>query len=115
MKNINWNTVLGIGAILAIIIVALCIFLFTADNGYTGVDALKDQSVAFWVWVVIGIVVAGGSVYAIIASENKGWGTVGLTLALVIVAVMFLFNPFGRACTDKANGGVTAPNHTVTK
>lgn len=113
MKNINWNTILGIGAIVAIVIAALCIFLFTPDNGYTGVDALKDQSTAFWVWVIVGIVVAGISIYIIFASDKKGWGTVGLSLALVIVAVMFLFNPFGRACTDKANGGVTAPKHVT--
>lgn len=111
----NWNTILGIGAVAAMVIAAIFIFLLSKDDGYSGVQALKDQSTAFWVGVAISFAVAIYGIRVMIKSETSTWGTTSFTLGLLVVVVLLLFGPFGKACTDKANHGITSPTEQVGK
>ncbi len=111
----NWNVIGGIAAVAGIIIASILIFLFTSDDGYSGAQALKQQSAGFWIGIAVSFGVAILGLIVLIKSEKSAWGTTGFTLGLVIVIVLLLFGPFGRACTDKANAGITAPKHEVGK
>jgi hypothetical protein len=93
-----------------IFIAAVLIFLFTKTDGVSGVDVLKMEGTWFWAWVVIGIVGAGFFGYKSFKNEDNG-GSTGKTILFAILALVLLTSPFGKACTDKANAGVTAPHY----
>lgn len=97
-----------------IFIIAVIVFLSTKDcyQQYciTGWDVLKLQWPSFWVFAI------GGAILAIVCfaiawyTEKQG-GSTGKTILFVILALALLCGPWGKACTDKANGGVTAPGY----
>lgn len=108
----NWNVILGVAAIAILIIVGVSIYIFSGTNGYTGAQALKDQSPTFWVCVIIGFIMASIGVLVLVKSQSTAWGNTGFTIGVLILIAALIFGPFGRACTDKANHGVTAPPHS---
>jgi hypothetical protein len=105
-------------------IIAIVAFL-TSEECYanyclTGWQALKLQWPDFWLFAWGGLIL--GAVLIIVAYFNesgKGWlgkklrGSTELTIALVIIALLVMCGPWGKACTDRSNGGITAPGHKV--
>lgn len=95
-----------------IFVIAIVVFLSTKDcyQQYciTGWEVLKIQWPSFWVFAIGGIILA--IICAVIAFNNelKG-GSSGKTFLFVVLTLIFMCGPWGKACTDKANGGVTAP------
>lgn len=116
--NPAWLLLPGCAIILTIAVIA---FLFTKDGiapyqEITGWEALKLQWPSFWKWVIF--LTIAGIIFAWLgyANEVGAWpaarwpGNTGLTISLFIVSLACLFGPWGKACTDKTNGGVTAPS-----
>lgn len=97
-----------------IFIIAIIVFLTTKDcyQQYciTGWEALKLQWPSFWIWAIGGLVAAVILLLIARNTEQVG-GSSSKVMALVIVAAILLTAPWGKACTDKANGGVTAPGY----
>lgn len=119
-----------VGALItAIFIFAICEYLGTKDcyglmggpqTCLTGWQALALEWPSFWVWITICSII--GLAMIIIAVYNEtgsGWlgsklnGSSNLSLVLIILAVLLLTCPWGKACTDKSNAGITAPGHKV--
>lgn len=117
------------GLIAAIFIFAIWQFLDTKDcygliggpqTCLTGWEALKLQWPSFWTWVTICSIIGGVCVVVAIYNETGAGkigrslrGSTGLTIVLLILALLLFTCPWGRACTDKSNGGITAPGHKV--
>lgn len=97
-----------------IFIIAVVVFLSTKDcyQQYciTGWDVLKLQWPSFWVFALGGVILSVICFYLAYNNEQKA-GSTGKTIVLVILALLLLCGPWGKACTDKANGGVTAPGY----
>lgn len=110
--NINWVWL----AVPLIFIIAIVVFLFDKDcyNQFciTGWEVLKIQWPSFWTWVAIGTVLGIVFGYQAYVTEKRG-GSTGRVWLFAILAVLLLTGPWGKACTDKANGGVTAPGFKV--
>lgn len=112
------GTALLIGAGI-ILLVAVCVFLFTKDNAanpysVTGLEVLGNQNFSFWLFAIIFTVLAGVVIwvlnrYLINGGDSKPFGNWWILIAV------FLSIAWGKACTDKANDGVTAPGHTPTE
>lgn len=106
----------------AMFIFAITVFLKTEDcyKNYciTGWDVLKLEGASFWLFAIGGLIFGAGLSYLAYANES-GSGAIGrkmrgdtsLTIVLVILALGVICGPWGKACTDKGNGGVTAPNY----
>jgi len=116
-KDFTWlYLVIGVAIIL---IVAVAAYLFSKDECYTttdgvkhclsGIQALKLEWPAFWVFAIGGIVVA--IILGIWAYNNENKGDGKKTMLLVILAVVIMCAPWAKGCTDKANGGITAPGY----
>ncbi|WP_276483541.1 hypothetical protein [Paraflavitalea pollutisoli] len=115
-KKDNAPKILAV-AIATIFLVAILAFLFTKSEylnyEITGWEVVKSYGAGFWVWALVGLV--GAAVAGYVAYANyTGAGTLGrklrgnmwTTILLVAIALICLCGPWGRACTDKANGGV---------
>lgn len=104
-------------------IIGIVVFL-SSEDGYgkypelNGWQALQLQSPGFWVWAFIGLVLGAG--FGLMAYFNESGATVigrmlpgktGLTILFVILAMALICGPWGKACTDKTNSGVTAPGY----
>lgn len=104
-----------------IFIIGVIAFL-TGKDGYgkypelNGWQTLQLESPGFWTWALIGIIV--GSILGVLAYYNASGagkigrklpGSDGLTILFIILALGFICGPWGKACTDKTNSGVTAP------
>lgn len=101
-------------------IIAIVAFL-TSEECYqnyciTGWEVLKLEWPSFWVFAWGGLGV--GFICLILAYLNetgkgaigrKMRGRLGVTIALIIISLLVICGPWGKACTDKSNGGVTAP------
>lgn len=94
-----------------IVLIGVIIFLFSGDNGITGWQTLGLQGAAFW---IIAILFTAGAAYLgyrlYLGNKNETWSP-GVKLACLIIVLILLISPWGRACTDKTNGGVTAPRY----
>ncbi len=107
---------IGAGVIL---LIAVCVFLFTKDNAanpysVTGWQVLGMQSFSFWLWAIFFTALAGVGIWAankylINGGDSKPFGNWWILIAV------FLSIAWGKACTDKANDGVTAPGFTPTE
>jgi hypothetical protein len=113
--------------IVAVFIFAICQYLNTKDcyglmggpqTCITGWEALKLEWPSFWAWIVICSII--GIMLLVLAYFNEtgsGWlgrklnGSSNLSLVLLILAMLLLTTPWGKACTDKSNAGITAPGH----
>ncbi len=96
-----------------IIIIGVSVFLNSkdCDTCLTGWATLNLEWPSFWTWAIIGIVVGVACIMLAIKNENSGSGSTGKTIALILIAIAFMAGPWGKACTDKANQGVTAPGY----
>jgi len=115
--------------VVGIFIFAIWQFLSTKDcyglmggpqTCLTGWEALKLQWPSFWAWVTICSIIGGVCVVIAIYNETGAGklgralrGSTGLTIVLLLLALLLFTCPWGRACTDKSNGGITAPGHKV--
>lgn len=101
--------IIGVGLIF---LIGICIFLFgkSSPNGVTGWQVLGMQGSGFWFWIVFCTAAAGVLIWRLILNENQG-GSSGKTWALAVFAILLVTTPWGRACTDKANDGITAPKY----
>lgn len=97
-----------------VLIFSLFVYLFSKDGLYNGVqisgwEALSLEWPAFWTWAIglgaIGVVLA--IIAGLIDDARK-------SIVLAIIAMLLIFAPWGKGCTDKTNGGFTAPGHQVT-
>jgi hypothetical protein len=120
-KPFNWSILLVLWVPL-VFIIGVSVFLSSKDcyQQYciTGWEALNIQWPSFWIW--ISICTPLGIVAAWLAYKNasgsgkvgqKMQGKDGTTIGLIILALALLCGPWGKGCTDKANGGVTAPGY----
>lgn len=117
MKKPLNTTKLLIVSLTAIIVLSVLIFLFDREgtNGPTGWETLAMEGAGFWIWAIFGIVGAAACVYFLIKNDQRS-GPEWRTWALLALAILLFFSPWGKACTDKANYGVTAPHYkAVTK
>lgn len=117
------------GVIIAIFIFAIWQYLSTQDcyglmgeeqKCITGWETLKLQWPSFWVWVTICSIVGAGFIVVAVYNETGAGklgrilkGKTGLTWILLILALLLFTCPWGKACTDKSNAGITAPGHKV--
>lgn len=108
--NINWLFLI----VPLFFVIGIIVFLFDKDcyGQYciTGWEVLKIQWPSFWIWAVIGAGIAGVFGYLAYRTEQRG-GATGRVILFTILALAFLCGPWGKACNDKANGGVTAPGY----
>jgi 4-amino-4-deoxy-L-arabinose transferase-like glycosyltransferase len=107
--NVSWLFL----AVPIILIAAVISFLVTKDgygHGITGAKALSFESGWFWVIAFLGILAAIGCGYYAYKNDANG-GKEGVTILAVAVGMVILVSVFGKACTDKANQGVTAPHY----
>lgn len=102
-------------------IIGIIAFLSSEDGTgaypeLNGWQVLQLESPGFWTWAFVGII--AGAACGLLAYFNEsgaGWlgrklpGKTGLTILLCILALAFICGPWGKACTDKTNAGVTAP------
>jgi hypothetical protein len=113
-----WVPILTIGGI--------AIYMNTEDcyRQYciTGWEAVKLQGSSFWTWVWICTplgLLAGYFAYKNISGSGKVGekmqGKDGTSIALIILAFALLMGPWGKGCTDKTNGGVTAEKYSNEK
>jgi quinol-cytochrome oxidoreductase complex cytochrome b subunit len=121
---------IGLGVfVVAVFVFSICEYLNTKDcyglmggpqTCITGWETLKIEWPSFWTWIIICSVV--GVILLIVAIYNEtgaGWlgkklnGNSDLSLTLLIIAILLLITPWGKACTDKSNAGITAPGHKV--
>jgi len=107
-------------AVPIILIIGIAVFLGSkdCDTCLTGWDTLKLEWPSFWTWAVIGIIIGVIALYLAYANESgsgavgrKMNGSTGFTIFLLLIAIAFMAGPWGKACTDKANQGVTAPGY----
>lgn len=103
-------------------IIGVIVWLSAKDGVYpypelNGWQTLQLQNPGFWTWALIGIIV--GAIAGVLAYYNASGagkigrklpGSDGLTIFLIILALAFMCGPWGKACTDKTNSGVTTPN-----
>lgn len=89
------------------IIIAIFIFLFNRDGGISGGQALAQQGGGFWVWVVIGTLAGLACWYFALKMEQDASKFTGRAIVLIVLGFLLVFGPWGKACTDKANGGVS--------
>ncbi len=102
------------------IIIGVAVFLNSkdCDTCLTGWAVLKLEWPSFWTFVVIGIILGIVALYFAYANESgngavgrKLHGNTGFTVLMIILAIALMAGPWGKACTDKANQGVTAPGY----
>lgn len=117
-KKKDFTLVAIAGWLLLVFVIAVTVFLFTKDsyNGQeiTGWEVLKRENPGFWSWIVIGTILGAAALYLAYANES-GAGKLGQklsgkswqTIALIILAFLLICGPWGKACTDKTNGGHT--------
>lgn len=107
------SLLIGAGIILFI---GVLVFLFTKDNranphSITGWQVLGMQSFSFWLWAIVFTALAAAVIYflnryLINGGDSKPFGNWWIVIAI------FLSIAWGKACTDKATDGVTAPGYT---
>lgn len=111
MKEKNGLIGWGVAILVAVIlIISLYTFLFTKESyegAITGIQALQQQTAEFWIWAILLSALSAVGVFFII-KKVKQLGGYGLSLNVFIPIFIFIAIAWGKACTDKANDGVTS-------
>jgi hypothetical protein len=112
-KKIPLENFLIFGILVPLIfIVGVSVFIFNDDGGITGAQALGLEGFWFWFFSIGGLLGGSYGIYKVIDTEkNKPGVKTSPGLVVFIVSVLLILAPWGKACTDKTNGGVTAPNY----
>lgn len=113
--------------IIAIFIISICVYLNSTEcyglmggpqTCLTGWDTLKLEWPSFWVWIIICSIIGIVSFITAIYNETGAGklgrtlrGSTSLTWVLLILSLLLFTCPWGKACTDKSNAGITAPGH----
>jgi hypothetical protein len=116
-------------AIIAIFIISIWTYLGSKEcyglmggpqTCLTGWETLKLEWPSFWTWVTICSIVGAACFVVALYNETgagklgrKLRGNTGLTWVLIILALLLFTCPWGKACTDKSNAGITAPGHKI--
>lgn len=129
MSNKSFNPAWLLAIFVPVIFaVSVYVYLTSNDDCYTtadgvkhcltGFQTLKLEWPAFWTWAIIGGIVGLLCLVLIYFNESgsgaigrKLNGNTGLSIALTIVALLAIAGPWGKGCTDKTNGGITAPGY----
>lgn len=100
----------------AILLFGVVYFLFSKNNAanphsVTGWEVIRNQNFSFWLWAIVFTALAAAVIYflnryLINGGDSKPFGNWWIVIAI------FLSIAWGKACTDKANDGVTAPGYT---
>lgn len=108
-KNTDKTIIALIIFVSAVLIISLSVFLFQKDCAecYTGWQILGMQGLNFWGSAIFFTALAGGFTFFVVKKVINAGG-VGVSLNWVIPIVVFISIAFGKACTDKANNGVTS-------
>ncbi len=93
------------------LIVGVIEFLGKHGTITSGFEILMNQTANEWFWMIFGSVFCGGLVYAFYKYYQKQQDVPGNMVRSFAAAFMiFAGIAFGKACTDKANEGVTSGN-----
>lgn len=108
IKNNKVMTAVILGVLL-ILGISANEFLFTKDcpDCITGWQTLGNQGGGFWLGAILGSAAAAVLTYFLVKKVSKEGG-VGVSYSWIIAIVAFISIAFGKACTDKANDGVTS-------
>lgn len=91
-----------------IVVAGLIEFLFNKGNNlFTGWQILKNQTFGEWFRMFFFTILAAGTFYAFLKYYKKEQDTRGIKV-FVFALMAFVAIAFGKACTDKANDGVTS-------
>lgn len=102
----------AIAIVAAIVVFAASVFLFDKGDGFTGFEILKMQSWEFWLWIGIATVITVVCFYfAAKVLKNDTNNSEWIALILLFIGFAVQFGAWGKAATDKANNGVTAPHY----
>lgn len=89
------------------IIVALVTFLGKGGTTVSGWQIIANQTFGEWFWMLFASAIAGVVVWAYIKFYKKTQDSKGI-VPFAIAFMLFISIAFGKACTDKANEGVTS-------
>jgi hypothetical protein len=115
--------------IIAIFIFSICVYLNSTEcyglmggpqKCITGWETLKLEWPSFWTWVTICSII-GAACFVVAVYNETGAGKLGkklrgktnITWVLILLSLLLFTCPWGKACTDKSNAGITAPGHKV--
>lgn len=107
-KKWKWPMIAFFGAILGISAVEF----LSGQGGTSGWSILAQQKWYEWLWMIVGTVGAVAVVLGFLRYYNKTQDVKGIKVFAIAIGV-FLGIAFGKACTDKTNGGVTSASGRV--
>jgi len=96
-----------VAGIFVIIVISIIAFLSKGGTTVSGWEILTNQTFGEWFWMIFASAVAGGVVWAYIKFYKKTQDSKGI-VPFAIAFMLFVAIAFGKACTDKANEGVTS-------
>lgn len=93
------------------LVISVLVFTINKDGGASGWAILMNQTGGEWVRMIFCSLMVGVVAYAMLRYYNKNQDMPGNTVKAFVAAIMiFMGIAFGKACTDKTNGGVTGGN-----
>jgi hypothetical protein len=108
-KNTDKTIIALIIFVSAVLLISILVFLTGKDcpECYTGWQILGMQGLNFWGNAIFFSVLGFGATFFVVKKVINAGG-VGVSLNWVIPIIIFFSIAFGKACTDKANNGVTS-------
>lgn len=108
-KQTNWTLIGVLGFVFAVLVIAVSVFLFSkGEAGLTGLQVINNEPSSFWTWAIVLGIVGIAAVYVAVVNDSgagaigsKLPGSMGLTIVLLIVAIICIFGPYAKACNDK--------------
>lgn len=99
----------------AVLIIGMSVFLFQKNCAecYTGWQILGMQGLNFWGSAIFFSVLGFGGIFFLVKKVINAGGA-GVPLSWAIPIIIFFSIAFGKACTDKANNGVTSEKYKPT-
>lgn len=93
--------------LIGFIVIALIAFLGKGGSAVSGWQIVFNQTFGEWFRMVFFSALAGGIVWLYIKFYNRTQDTKG-SFVFAVALLVFVSIAFGKACTDKANDGVTS-------
>lgn len=88
-------------------------YIGIGDKTYTVITPLRHARLewpSFWIFAIGGVIAAAACGYFAYKNEVN-FGSSGKTIVLTMLALILLTAPWAKGCTDKVNGGITAPGY----